>query len=491
MKLNYKAFEFMDLSRGPPKNLKFMDRAQGHSLDDKKYAQTDTLEELRKNSGVNLDALMVVGVDKPVTVCQTTIWEILYTREDSNSTATPAGLSFYAELRGQAIIVPNIKYDVVKGVYTITFTPHTPGTYTVLIRIDHARYLGDATCINEHTSFMLSEALPRAPTSVEINSNGNSRGAHVDDICEIVATGDHASEMDMIRNNKPTGEWVKVSCKSPDSDAARKACELGLVEFVKGSFDEAIPDLYSNAINGSWCQWENGHTALGAGVTQFGEQAKVWDLPYLDPTQNQRRHRLKTTVVVYHWPMANVTISYYSLTIRVRIPGWRMYDDVEGTARNEWPGSFILSLWAPLIPLTKMCHPSVFVMGTSLHPASAGFTDELYGETLRQLILHFKSGAGAGVPIIYRRTTSTFMNKSKLPTNHRCLFRDRLIALDRVALAVMEDEDIDILDWWSSSLGRHSASSDNRHFEDRRSCKGTKVQLTQANIWINKIVNTV
>ncbi|KNC75226.1 hypothetical protein SARC_12245, partial [Sphaeroforma arctica JP610] len=411
-------------------------------------------EKLISESGVDVGRVVVANSDEELTTCQEAKWELHITDADGKSVDN-AGLSFYAELRGPAIIVPRVTYQG-NGVYNMHFTPHTPGEYNVLIRLDFARHAGDQACTNENTSFMLAQKLPNAPETITVASKSNGTGPNRNGTVASHMCGEGTSRTDHERYTLglPTGQWIEVSCKEPADDFEREACDIGLVEFVTGSIDKAIPDSPDRGQPEN-CQWERDYPkkedpnylwrafsptyslfptdelkntwvhVMGDSIDRFmlsdtmcwllnhkfAEEGRMWEVPYLDPTIEQPQNRLRTSVRVYHWPKANVTFSYYSFTKRVRIPHVRMYNDNYKAARQEWPGRTVHALWATIVPLTKMYRPSVFVLAYHLHPASEGLTDDIYRDTLKQTIGHLRSGPGQGTPIVWRRGTTTHMHR--------------------------------------------------------------------------------
>ncbi|KNC78188.1 hypothetical protein SARC_09371 [Sphaeroforma arctica JP610] len=114
-----------------------------------------------------------------------------------------------------------------------------------------------------------------------------------------------------------------------------------------------------------------------------------------------------------------------------------------------------------------------------------------HNRCLPQVMKHLQTGPGSGVPVVWRRTSTTHFYKRELHPMHRCLFRYRLERFDSLALDLMKKLDIPVMDWWSVTDGRQSGTADNRHWLDRGRCKGTRVQLSQANIWVNKISSVI
>ncbi|KNC86404.1 hypothetical protein SARC_01454 [Sphaeroforma arctica JP610] len=122
----------------------YTDKVTGMEIDNTVSIQTFD-PKLRTAALISQSAVSVKNSELKInstrlTACQPVRWHIV-ARDKDNNLVTEGGESFYAELRGPAIILPVIRYTG-EGIYSIEFTPFTPGKYQLQLRHDFSRFSG-------------------------------------------------------------------------------------------------------------------------------------------------------------------------------------------------------------------------------------------------------------------------------------------------------------------------------------------------------------
>ncbi|KNC78189.1 hypothetical protein SARC_09372 [Sphaeroforma arctica JP610] len=74
---------------------------------------------------------------------------------------------------------------------------------------------------------------------------------------------------------------------------------------------------------------------------ELKELGSVLPMRYLNPQNADPAKRFVHVLTVYHWPTANVTISYNAMTSAVHIKGYQMFDDTDTNAAPEYPGKVV------------------------------------------------------------------------------------------------------------------------------------------------------
>ncbi|KNC81348.1 hypothetical protein SARC_06322 [Sphaeroforma arctica JP610] len=177
----------------------------------------------------------------------------------------------------------------------------------------------------------------------------------------------------------------------------------------------------------------------------LGEQCVDSSVPYVDTAVVDPHKRLRVDVVIHHWPKANITFSFMAVTKRIRAPDFYMFDDEKGHIRDTWPSFAIHQMWATVTPLTGMSRPSAFVFSLALHAAAHKVTTDAYDATLRNMHMWITSGAGKGVPVFWRRSTTTQHHFTTLHEQHKCLFNSQLGRLDDVAMRVTKELGVPVI----------------------------------------------
>ncbi|KNC86405.1 hypothetical protein SARC_01455 [Sphaeroforma arctica JP610] len=217
---------------------------------------------------------------------------------------------------------------------------------------------------------------------------------------------------------------------------------------------------------------------------------------------------------IFHFKKLRFTMTFQKLT-RPRIDGFHFYEDPQEYAGREWPGSAgIHNMWQEariVLPVGHQPRPTLAVFHFALHSLSRGrhntwILTQYRLFLLYQLVYWWKSNQEYGdVPLVWRGSSVTHFHDREdyLYQKHRCLTRYRLLERDRIAKVranrfakvranrfaktVMRETNTPVLDMWSVTDGRPSASWDRRHFSDRGDCYGTKVERSMVSVLLSHL----
>ncbi|KNC77226.1 hypothetical protein SARC_10309 [Sphaeroforma arctica JP610] len=200
---------------------------------------------------------------------------------------------------------------------------------------------------------------------------------------------------------------------------------------------------------------------------------------------------------MFRWEKLDFTVSFIKATKQWRIPGFRLFRDLDSIQNlinlDVWPGpSIIHQFYKKVGEEIGKKQPGLFVLNFGLHPIAHDMRPDVYETFLRETVRWWRKGTKAtdevrtDIPMLWRRTTVTHFPANELNLMHRCLLPDRLKVYDSIALRVMEELDVPVLDWKTPGQGRAGAQNDNRHFRDKE-CTGTRVQGTNMGLLLNMV----
>eukprot|EP01134_Creolimax_fragrantissima_P005211 CFRG5211T1 len=509
-------------------------------------------------------------------------------KDEAGNPVADGSQSFTIELRGPAIISPDVTYTE-NGIYKLSFVPFTAGSYVLSAVLDFTGHVGSFNCV-QHWS-MSDDGTPvhvetkreaqerkaheqakegnvfrkrkhvlkrRIREESDSTDSGDDEGQIEGDISKNIENGQlpelreqtryrlnqqlrlvnvtviprGQSELadDVCKNAKRksmrSGEWVVKNCDDPDDMYTTMACKQSMVEQVMGRADhkhfnqfldmQECPDLEpkmqymftpfdkratetGSSINGrfvtkTWIHYMG--DSLDEGMIARGLThilSKVTGEPeitVLHPVLDEYNPK----ITVYRWSQIDLTVSFIKSTKQWRIPGWRFFGDMVDSSKkllgDEWPsGEMMHRFYQDVTKISGKPHPSVFVFNLGLHAISHDMDKIAYETLLRKAVSWWRDYPSIPpIPMIFRRTTTTHHNTDELPHMHRCLLPDNIKIYDDIAMKVMKDVDVTVLDTLTVSQGRRSATNDNRHFRDSV-CHGTRVQAHMMNMLVNKIAS--
>eukprot|EP01134_Creolimax_fragrantissima_P002287 CFRG2287T1 len=489
------------------------------------YASTRDLGDLVKRAVASVETSELKIDDRRLETCKEVVWKIV-ARDKAGNLATDGGESFFVELRGPAIITPIISYSG-HGIYEVKFTAFMAGKYKLKVRHDFSRYSGtEEGCDPHNVPGLFLEMKNRPFDTIMIDSSSNQEQCQLGKI-----------------KSQTRGEWrICRKGRNPTTTALSwekrwnrhitLAAELGWVEFKEGKLDSYALQK-ANVKMQARCGWEEEKPNRANWVYTPYHYDKYWFYPlaalhnkwihYLGDSLDQgfltdilveslsrmihedvvaSSHKIsgwdwsdRHPLYVYHFRKMNFTITFQKLTLP-RLDGFHMWNDPPKYAGTGWPGEEgIHDMWKGfrnVLPGNNLYRPSVAVFHYGFHSISRGASMPMYELIVRKLVHWWKHDPVHGnIPLVWRGSTVTHFNERTdyIHQKHRCLTRYRLLEMNSIAQRIMSEYEVPILDMWSVTEGRPSASPDRRHYSDRSDCYGTKVQRTMMSVFLSGVVD--